>query len=398
MPDAPAANRNFEADVSGSACVACREPIRSGARICPHCGSSQKAEGLKIVGTVLKWVGGVTAVVSLVIGTASVQELYESWRQRESAIAELVAAAKIQQESRDYEGGWLLLKEALELEPASENVRRFQIPFAMEWLRHVRVPEGKSFATVVDPLLPVLYRGAADERTTVAADVYAHIGWANYLKRRAGNYLVEIDAHFARALKLDPGNAYANAFAGHWTLNPVNPSSDTESAVAQAERHFEIALKSDRDREFVANLTLAALLGSSRNDAVRASLNFLDLLRTMGVPVSVPALERAKQLFRPIASQDPQNGARKLAVLVQHMPADSLRRLYGWIDSLLPPQRGSEGAARRFIAGRLAEETGDTDAALAAYRAIAADGDSGSAYVENVVRPAIRRLDPASRQ
>jgi len=47
-----------------SSCVACLEPIRNGARICPHCGASQLPQRWHNFSEVLKWIGGMVTIVS----------------------------------------------------------------------------------------------------------------------------------------------------------------------------------------------------------------------------------------------------------------------------------------------------------------------------------------------
>ena len=346
---------------------------------------------MKLLGSILKWTGGITAVISLMIGSASVYELYTSWNQRKDAVAELIAASEIQLASQDYEGGWLLLRQALKLEPASKAVRRFEIPFAMAWLRNVRVTGGQSFADVVDPLLPVLYRGVTDTRKSVAADVYAHIAWANYLKRRSGNQVVEIDGHFRKALELDSANLYANLYWGHWTLNPMNRTDYGEADIVKARRHFDAALKSGKDTTFVVNVMLAALLASNDDAAVRETLGVLSHLRKADIPIPAGILPKIAKIFEPIAARDRIYGEAKLVEITGYLSPSELRQIFELTVGQLPTKRGWVGTSRRYISGRLAEAEGDLAAALSAYRSLAADESTGKAYIDQVVRPAIDR-------
>lgn len=383
--------------VPEDACVACLEPIKPGARRCPHCHAPQQPEKAKLLGSVLKWTGGITAVISLVIGSASVYQLYTGWEERRTAVAELLAASHIQLGSQDYDGGWMLLKQALELEPASEAVRRFQIPYAMEWLRNIRVSGDRTFADIVDRLLPVLYRGAADARRSVAADVYAHIGWANYLKWRSGQRGIEIDRFYRKALELDPGNAYANVHWGHWTLSPMNGGKYKEPSIEKALHHFDTALKSGRDRDYVVNLTLGALLDSNDPAAPREVLAYALRFRKSGIPIPARRLEKILYSFEPIASFDPDYGERALKELTALLPLKDLRAFYDWAVAQKPTRLGTTRLKRQYIAARLAEAAGDRAASLSGYRALSKELPADSTFMGVLVRPALKRIGVADQ-
>ncbi|SRR5216683_696919 len=95
-------------------------------------------------------------------------------------------AARLQSESGDYEGAWKIVKQAEDLAADSPEIRQQQIQLAMLWLRNIRVTGKTTFAQVVDQLLPCLYEGLTQAKGAAAADIYAHIGWGNFLKFREG--------------------------------------------------------------------------------------------------------------------------------------------------------------------------------------------------------------------
>ena len=83
----------MQSDNSNTSCIACHEPIRQGACVCRYCGTSQKHGLWKRLSNILKWVGGVVTVISLVVGMVTLSGYYQDWRERHDAVAELVDAA-----------------------------------------------------------------------------------------------------------------------------------------------------------------------------------------------------------------------------------------------------------------------------------------------------------------
>jgi hypothetical protein len=117
--------------------------------------------------------------------------------------------------------------------------------------------------------MPVLAEGAATASGQRAADLQAHMGWADYLRNREGAGGADPKAHYQKALAVESSNVYAHAMWGHYLLLR-NESFD------EARQHFVAALASGRERGFVRNLQLAAML----ND--RTSASQIELARIAG--------------------------------------------------------------------------------------------------------------------
>ncbi len=88
---------------------------------------------------VLKWMGGITVVISLVLGTVQINGLYSDWQERKVAVSQLIEAAALQTDASDYKGAWKLIDEALNLNPSSLSARQQQMTIAMVWLRNIQV-------------------------------------------------------------------------------------------------------------------------------------------------------------------------------------------------------------------------------------------------------------------
>ena len=215
--------------------------------------------------TVLKWIGAVTAFISLTLGLVQVTKIAAEVQERRRFISETIVAAVQQQKSGDYETAWLSLDQAQKsadeggelaklighLDQERRQLRQTQEDLAMEWVRNARLAEGQHFADLVDKLLPVLVRGASSASGVRKADLLAHIGWAYFLKTRDTSANLDPATQYQQALALDPGNPYAHAHWGHWILWQ-------RGSADEARRHFDAAVASGRELSYVRGIELAA--------------------------------------------------------------------------------------------------------------------------------------------
>lgn len=212
---------------------------------------------------VLKSIGVLTAVLSLVLGTRQIVNMIQENSARKSKAAELQAEARQLAASGLYSKAWETISRAAEMDASARPV---QVALAMEWLRNVRIaPHQKeqSYAEIVNTLAPVLSRAAIDtSRREFAATVRAHIAWAGYLLFKEGDRSVNVDEQFREALRMDSTNHYANALYGFWLLYPGHEGM----SITEANRHFAAALKSGQERKYVRRLMFAAYRNMQRAD------------------------------------------------------------------------------------------------------------------------------------
>jgi hypothetical protein len=105
---------------------------------------------------------------------------------------------------------------------------------AMSWLRGAEVRQGEaSFTQLVAPLRPLLTRAlAAAPDSARAADLRAHLGWADFLAwLDSRSPSLDPTAAYSAALVQDRGNAYAEAMTAVWTL-AQGPSGGASGASA----------------------------------------------------------------------------------------------------------------------------------------------------------------------
>lgn len=158
----------------------------------------------------------------------------------------------------------------------------------MQWLRDMRVVSDKeTFGALVGQVQPVLAQGLAMASGVRAADLRAHLGWADFLRSRDGVSAPNPVPQYQAALADDPGNAYAHAM---WAHNLVWTQRSSE---AQARQHFDAAVAGQRARPYVRNLQFAAAL--VRRDMTPYAVVVLNDMRLKGETVE---RERAERLWR----------------------------------------------------------------------------------------------------
>jgi hypothetical protein len=213
----------------------------------------------------LKWIGGVTAVFSLIFGLRQITQIVSDVRERQRQVVELSKVGKLQQGAADYEAAWASFEQALktaesggqlakltgQLSEERRELRKAQEDLAMEWLENARPPRGQTFSDVVDKLVPVLNRGIASASGARKADLLAHFGWANFLRSRDGRQGLNPEQQYREALEVDPTNPYAHAHWGHWNLWRREKKEE-------ARQHFSTAIAAGRAREYVRKIQLAA--------------------------------------------------------------------------------------------------------------------------------------------
>jgi hypothetical protein len=337
--------------------------------------------------TILKWVGGATAVLSLVFGIHQLVQILGGVRAQQHQVAELLRVGKDQQQARDYAAAWATLATAAQTAAAGgelakltgslsadqRRTREAREDLAMAWLEDMHVPQGKTFADVADGLVPVLTRGAGNASGTRRADLLAHIGWANFLRWRSGVLNLDIEAMYREALGIDPANPFAHAMWGHWLI--VNGDHLNE-----ARQQFAAAVKSGRERRFVRRFQLAALEWVGQEENQFELIRVCNQMRKDDEPLSEGDRSRILNetvfLYRDAAP----------AKLARILPADEQLATYRW---LLRGTDTTQSPYQTFALARLSEAAGNCDAARRLYALLL-----GTA-MSRQVREGIERCNPS---
>jgi hypothetical protein len=329
---------------------------------------------------VLKWIGYVTAVLSLIAGIRGLQTLISGKMESHQKTESLLASEQLQLRAHDYESAWQTLEQASQTGAEADKVRDARETLAMEWLENIHVQDTQKFSDIVKKLDPVLTAGAAAARSPQhKADLLAHLGWSYFLRGRDGMTGIDPATTYAEAIQDDPDNPYAHAMWGHWILWK---SRRPDAAMP----HFDAALRSNRQRDFVRNLQLTALLNGQNPACDQEVVRVLNAIRKENGSVDEDTRQKLFSLYNGelIYSDDP--GAFLNAVA----PAEQLATFHWLFDRMDLSE--SAAISRSFAIAVLQEAAGQRAEALASFQAVSAqlDGHSGSLLTKT--QAAIRRL------
>jgi tetratricopeptide (TPR) repeat protein len=313
------------------------------------------------LGTVVKWVGGGTAVLSLVFGLRQLTVLISDARDRQRQVTELIGMGKLQQEARDYGSAWKSLGRAAELQAKESRIRAAQEDLAMAWLDDIRGSQGTTpFTAIVDTLVPVLSRGVVAAEGARKADLLAHLGWADFLRWRDGQRSLEPAERYRQALAVDSQNVYAHAMLAHWTLWNGGDLED-------ANRHFAAAVRSGRERPYVRRLQLAALANMPDGEGDFEMLRVVNEMRKSNEPLDPYAQSRIWQVYYSrFVSSPAEDSVEHLFAAIP--PAEQVAT-YRWVFGNSEYVK-SKAFLYEYHLARLQDAAGQDADALATYRSV----------------------------
>lgn len=276
----------------------------------------------------LKWIGVVTAVISLLLGirqlTTWMSDVYS--RQREADT--LVEVARQQASRQDFPAAWASLDRAAQVR-AGEAVDDARVDIAFAWLQDARPGPGQRFAVITDAVTPALDRALVSAQGERRAELLAHLGWVTFLRLRDGHD-GDPAARYQEALAIDADNVFANAMLGHWLLWRSADQMET------ARKHFDAALAMAGDRRtFVRQLQLAAL--RNRNEAGDAELlRVANEMRTRNERLDAGAADYMYWIFTMRYRPNAPRTSR-----VSTVPDAELAATYDWVVDASPSAQRS---------------------------------------------------------
>ena len=365
----------------------------------PH---DERAKG-SAVARLLKWAGGVTALLSLVFAVQQLTQSMSENRERKRNTSELYRTGKLQQSAADYPAAWKSFESGLEAADAGGHLakltgqlnkerrefREAQEDLAMEWLETASInrDKGETFTAAVAPFTPVLTKGITNSSGSRQADLLAHFGWLNFLQTRDGNTRLKPDEQYRQALAVDSMNPYAHAYLGHWLLWTKNAD-----ALPEAREHFGAALRSGRAHTEVRAKQLSAFdnLGEDgQPDYLRAVADMRKSNDSIDARVRGNLYYIYWQLCRPRSSGFIGDSARFKTIRAAIPIEDHVAILQTVLSSLSPQQwrvRERDACRATFL-----ETSGKREEALGVWRALR-QSEASDAVWRAYADAALRRL------
>jgi len=324
---------------------------------------------------VLKWVGAVTSILSLIFGLYQLTNLMAGVRDRQRKIDESLNVENSQRTAGDFARAWATLQEAAKLadeggklatvmgrlDEVRQRVRLRQEDLALAWLRDARPGPGKAFSDIVNPVLPVLERGLMTATGERKADLLAHLGWADFLRSRDDGGVRNPESRYREALLVDPGNPYAHANFGHWILW-------RNGSLEAANKEFAAGLKSGRARDYVRRIQIAALQNARREATDAEILRVVDDMRKNNEGVGQGLRDRVFSIYVAAFGRDEAAAQNLLTALP---PSDQLETFQTLFYD--PDFDQSKRPTRALCLATLQEAAGHPEDALRTLKSLRSD-------------------------
>jgi Tfp pilus assembly protein PilF len=333
------------------------------------------------ISIVLKWVGSLTAILSLFFGVRQLVKIVSDRVEANRKIDALLKSEDVELKVRDYAAAWKSLEQASQAAPNSAKVHLAQENLAMAWLEDVHLHEGEKFSDISEKVEPVLSRGVASAKDSQrAADLLAHVGWAYFLRSRDGVFGLDPVAAYSKAAAQNKNNPYAEAMWGHWILW-------NQGKLSEASQHFSAALASGRQRDFVRTLQFAALENCPNGRCDAELIRVANEIRKENGTIDADTVHRIySNYYGRVFSPNPLTN-RFLNVIP---PAEHLATFHWLFDSLDFDE--SESILRSAYLATLEEAAGKPEEALANYRGLRAKIPMHSGPLSDAIDGGIKRL------
>ena len=300
-------------------------------------------------------------------------------------VATLTRQAELQAGSGNYLSAWNFLEQAAAIDSASKDVIDAQERLAMEWLDNARGSQlTGNLKEIAEKVTPVLSRGAVAGKGERAADLMAHLGWADFLRSREGVGGLDPTQNYRRAIEMDPDNVYAHTMWGFDILRRCG-------SIAEANRHFAIALKPKERRDYVRHMQISGFLWTCNPEYENEAIRVANAIRLAGesMPAGIPDRPDAWRLWN-IYYDHLVNKEARQQFLSALSPQDHLAT-FRWLypESEVPKDKLE---LYDYMLAQFYELNGDRSNALALYRRLQKQLGNARGSMADGVNAAIKRL------
>ena len=275
----------------------------------------------------------------------------------QSELKKLIVIAQEHQSSRDYATAWETISRTFEQYPKSTEARDAKMQIAMAWIRDMVIRQPETFSNTLRPLTEFLRLNLDHAKGNVPADIYAHLGWANFLRESKDQIKeLKVDDSFTSAIARDSVNPFANAMWAYVLTHRRRP-------LFEVRPYFVLALSSGRERAFVTTMRVTTLLAAKNLDATSELVRVADEMRRKG---DVLDLSLRKNILWEAYTQMGRGDEIRLLSLLP--PADHLLTFQWLVEGLDLDQ----DAHLAYFSARLTEAVGDDTKAAEDYRKLLA--------------------------
>ena len=342
--------------------------------------SSKASQESSKASQIMRWVGSATAILALAAGIGGIGKTVLNRLETRRKIDAFISSESVQLQGHDYWSAWRSLEQASQADPGSAKVQAAQEALAMEWLEKIHVGEKERFSDIAEKLDPVLTRGVgAAQSKRQQADLLAHLGWSYFLRIREGRSGLDPAGAYTEAVKKDANNPYAQAMWGHWILWNNGP-------VENAEQHFSSALASNRQRAYVRQLQLTALMNGASHET--EIIRVANAIRTEQGAAPDPATQHRVFPIYYFKLLHPDAATTRFINAVP--PAEHVATFRWLFDGYALDESNSR--LRSYYLSALEEAAGQRDEALAGYRLIQQQTVGQSGPLRDAAESGIRRL------
>jgi|SRR5882672_523611 len=326
---------------------------------------------------------------------------YLDRRAQLAQVRELVKQSRSKVDEYRYQDAWKLLEDARAVAPTSAELSEAEVRLAMEWLRGAGLGRwtGDYVQNLVDKTTPVLLKAVNEAKGEQLADVLAHAGWGEYLRVLLGaTGPLKTVEYYRRSLDVDSRNVYAHAMWGFEILRVVSGMDD---AIAEARKHFASAVATGREREYVRELEIAALLRTYEQmwagDRAREgeAIRVADEMRLAGEARPIGLKRRLWSIYHfDVVTSD------RLEPLSRALPPAEHLATFRWLfpENELVPNQSPSPFEYLHVLAQLEERAGDRAGALDSYRRVLAEftsrkyDASSATRIADHAKAAIKRL------
>jgi len=321
----------------------------------------QRAQRFKIIAMVVC----VVALLGTVVAVYAITRPSNGGGDEKKKARVLLREAQSQFNARVYSGALKTIEQALSHDPGFEAAQELQIDAAMAQLREWRSASQEAFDLINNKLAPCLEEAAPKATGMRAADIHAHIGWANFL-RRIDNLPVEEE--FKKAVGMDSTNPFAHAMWGYWLIMRAHQPEEGKT-------QFELAHKSGKQAEFVQLLQLDA----ARSDhGPQSRLGLILVVDQMRKNNEKPTVESRRRLFSDIYVYPEPEFLRGFKAI---LPAADHLATFEWLTEGFGD---GENVFQDFFLAALTEAAGNNSKALRLYRQLLAMDIASSSLVAEI--------------